>query len=59
VLEKKKLDDEEAVIKAEKVPNKAKETGKKEEKAQPEAKDADDAKPKKVSPLPFPCLHSY
>jgi hypothetical protein len=47
MLEKKKLDDEEAVMKAEKVQNKAKETVKKEEKAQPEAKDADAAKPKK------------
>jgi len=53
MLEKKKLDDEEAVMKAEKVQNKAKETSKKEEKAQPEAKDADAAKPKKVSLLCF------
>lgn len=49
MLEKKKLDDESAVMKAEKVQvqHKAKETRK---------KDADDAKPKKVSLLCFPVL---
>lgn len=50
MLEKKKLDDESAVMKAEKVQHKAKETRKKE------GKDADDAKPKKVPLLCFPVL---
>lgn len=53
MLEKKKLDDESAVMKAEKVQHKAKDTRKKE------GKETDDAKPKKVRYHCFVSLSCY